>query len=129
MTRSTCLLILLATTPGLAADYIIRVETTGYVDAELKPDSPDPEDDTLRTVETLCRIGQPFLARMKVGNETTTLKGVLRNSDDPKSDFSVGVTYSHIVDLSSTAKQVTACNTRLDVMKANRSRSAARSCQ
>lgn len=98
MIRLTYLLILLVTTPALATDYIVRVETTGYVDAEIKPDSVEPEERSLRTIETLCRIGQPFRARIIVGNETTTLSGIVKESDLPESDFRVDLKHSHVVD-------------------------------
>lgn len=110
-------LFLLMSAPALATDYIIRVETTGYVNEVVEENSPEPKERSLRTTETICRIGQPFRARMTVGNETTTLSGVLRKSDDPESDFSVEVKHSHIVALSATVRHGTVWNTKVAVVQ------------
>lgn len=97
MIRFGYFLFLLMSAPALATDYIIRVETTGYVDAVVEENSPEPEERSLRTIETLCRLDEPFRARMTVSNETMTLSGVLRKSDIPDTDFYVEITHSHQV--------------------------------
>ncbi|MGC1273320.1 MAG: hypothetical protein WBC44_06400 [Planctomycetaceae bacterium] len=84
-------------------EYVVRVDVAGYVDAPLT--DPPPEEMPLRSIEVLCRPGEPFRSRTNVGKETTTVSGVLKRAEGEAGDaseFVVELRYSHVVDTGQT---------------------------
>ena len=80
------------------ADYLLRVEVIGYVDAPLT-DVP-PQEAFLRSVELLCRPGHRFRAQLTAGKETTTVSGKLESQES--GEFAVDLLCSHVVDTGRT---------------------------
>lgn len=83
---------------AIDSDYLLRVEHVGYKDAVVPENGGEPADVSLRTIETVCRLDQPFLARATVGPATTTISGVLRKADEGEYDFKVDLASSQVVD-------------------------------
>jgi len=79
-------------------EYLVRAESIGYENAVVPENGGEPKEASLRTIETVCRLDQPFLARAIVGPATTSIRGVLRKADDGEHDFTIDLECSHVVN-------------------------------
>ncbi len=81
-----------------ADDYLLRVETTGFVDepvAETKP-----KETVLRAVEVVVRPDLPFYGKLEMGKRTLLLVGKLRATED--GTFDVHLRYVDTLDMGET---------------------------
>jgi hypothetical protein len=84
---------------GMGTEYLVRVETVGYVNV---PDSEqNPKEDLLRSFEAVCRPSTPVQCTAVVGKETIRLKLLLRPAKE-NDRFSVDIDYECSVDTGST---------------------------
>ena len=83
-----------ATANASAEDYLLRLETTGYVDRPLA--EVDPQEVVLRSIEVVARPGSPFRAKVIMGKETLTFAGKLHPAKDGA--FRVEMRYEYSID-------------------------------
>ncbi len=81
-------------TAAVADDYLLRLDTNGYVHAAAS--DKEPTEAILRSIEVITRPESEFHSRVKIGNESLTLAGKLFPAAD--GSFTVHVTYIHSLD-------------------------------
>ena len=75
-------------------DYVLRVETVGYIDkpaAEAKP-----KESVLRTIEVVARLDSKFYGKVNVGKHTLLVAGELLTTKT--GGFHVHIHYVHTLD-------------------------------
>ncbi len=78
----------------IADDYVIRVETVGYVDrpaAEVKP-----KETVVRVIEVVARLDSKFYGKVNVGKHTLLVAGELLTAKT--GGFHVHIHYVHTLD-------------------------------
>ncbi len=75
-----------------ADDYLLRVETLGYVDKSEK----DPKEMILRSIEVVARPDSAFLSKVNTGTQTLLVAGKLRPADS--GGFNVQIRYVYSID-------------------------------
>ncbi len=78
----------------LAEEYIVRLETVGYVDRPMSEEAS--EEVTLRSIEVVARVGAAFHGKVAVRKETLRLTGELRPASDGR--FTVEFRYEYKID-------------------------------
>lgn len=73
-----CFLAVLGSGTAIADDYLVRVETIGFVN---EPDVADHQENVLRSIETVARPGASFHNRVTIGGQTITLSGELHMAE------------------------------------------------
>lgn len=81
-----------------ADDYLLRVDTIGYVDEPASGEAP--KETVLRSIEVLTRPKSAFHTKVTSGRQTLVMSGNLRRDDD--GGFVVHVRYAHSVDTGNT---------------------------
>ena len=78
----------------LADDYLLRLDTIGYVN---NPASDKPPKETiLGSIETIARPRSAFHGKVKIGAQTLMLSGELHPADN--GHFNVQLRYTHSID-------------------------------
>lgn len=83
------------TATASAEEYLLRLESVGYID-QPETDSA-PKETILRSLETLVEPNKPFRVKLQAGKETITFFGKLRPSpeENAKTDFEVEMMYEY----------------------------------
>ncbi|MGM0485328.1 MAG: hypothetical protein ACQESR_01010 [Planctomycetota bacterium] len=82
----------------IADDYLLRLDTIGYVE---KPASEKaPKETVLRSIEVVAHPNSTFHGRVTIGPQTLTLAGTLYPADD--GGFKVHIRYIHSLDTGTT---------------------------
>lgn len=80
---------------AIADDYVLRLDTMGYVD---KPATEKkPKERVLHSIEVVARPKSPFRGKLTIGTQTLSLAGELRPDD--KGGFIARIRYVHSVEL------------------------------
>lgn len=81
-----------------ADDYLLRVDTVGYVD--IPASEKDPQETILRSVEVVARPESTFhskvTTKVSTGSETLKVKGKFRPADD--GGFEMQIEYRYSID-------------------------------
>ena len=81
-----------------ADDYLLRLDTIGYVD---KPVSEkDSKETILRSIEVVARPQSAFHCKVNMGTQTLTLAGKLRPAD--RGGFNVQIRYAYSIETGTT---------------------------
>jgi len=81
-----------------ADDYLLRVDTIGYVDEPASEKAP--KETVLRSIEVVARPESAFHSKVTTGPQTLVMAGNLRRDDD--GGFVVQIRYAHSVDTGNT---------------------------
>gem|GEM_PF-2080891 len=95
MTRSILLLLAVQCSFATAIysdDYVLRIDTMGYVDASGK----EPRETLLHSIETVVRPQVPFRCKAIFGTKTLNVAGKLLPADH--GEFRVQIRYTHAVE-------------------------------
>ena len=80
---------------AFAGDYLVRVDTMGYVDRPAA--EKDPKETILRSIEVVARPGAVFHCKVRIGtHQTLTLTGKLRPVD--KGNFVIEFQHVYTID-------------------------------
>ncbi len=80
---------------AIADDYLLRLDTIGYVDRPAA--EKHPKETVLRSIEVVARPGSVFHGKVRVGTvQTLTLTGKLSPAD--KGGFTLLIRYVHSID-------------------------------
>lgn len=83
---------------AIADDYLLRLDTIGYVD---KPASEEaPKEVVLRSIEVIARPQSQFYGKVNIGLQSLTLVGKLSPTDN--GDFNVHIKYICSIDTGTT---------------------------
>lgn len=89
-----CLPACLLASTSSADDYVIRIDTFGFVD---KPSADkDPEEATLRSIVVMAHPNAAFHAKVTEGKETLIMNGHLQPSDN--GTFKIRIHYTFSID-------------------------------
>jgi hypothetical protein len=83
-----------STSATIADDYLLRLESIGYVDAPSTEDSP--KETVFRSIEIVARSESTFYGKVKTGRQTLQLAGELRAAE--RDTFRVNIHYIHATD-------------------------------
>jgi hypothetical protein len=78
------------------ADYLVRVDAIGYVDA-VDADEP-PEEAVLHSIEVLSGADAEFHGRVRLGKELLVLTGKLEASEEDEGELTIRLDYRHSAD-------------------------------
>lgn len=88
----------LSAAAAVADDYLLRLDTIGYVD---KPASEkDPKEIVLRSIEVIARPQSTFYGKVNTGSQSLTLVGKLCPTDN--GGFDVHIKYICSIDTGTT---------------------------
>jgi len=83
---------------AIADDYVLRVDTVGYVNRPASEENP--KEVVLRSIEVIARRQSTFYGKVKIGSQSLTLVGKLSPAE--KGGFNVHIKYICSIDSGTT---------------------------
>lgn len=77
MSRAICLFLILAASNARAGDYLLKIEKVVTRSVTKGDRTVSKQTDAVRSIETLCRLGEPFRVRSVFATESLTATGEL----------------------------------------------------